>query len=123
MPIIIERMRMTFSSVLVNSSTVLIFTDQMCNVFSSYTTYFYVLTKSGCRIKPAVAHNELIIKEKGLLFVKQPSQNFGESTGVREEVKLLVDLICARFFCPERSDMCHLDFRSCLPQIVIPLQV
>ena len=29
-----------------------------------------------------VNSNELIIKEKGLLFVKQPPQNFGESTGV-----------------------------------------
>ena len=32
-------------------------------------------------LHPALAHNELIIKEKGLLFVEQPSQNFGESTG------------------------------------------
>ena len=47
----------------------------MCNVFFSYTTYFYVLTKPACRNKPALAHNELIIKEKGLLFVEQPSQN------------------------------------------------
>ena len=32
-------------------------------------------------LHPALAHNELIIKEKGLLFVEQPDQNFGESTG------------------------------------------
>ena len=32
-------------------------------------------------LHPALAHNKLIIKEKGLLFVEQPSQNFGESTG------------------------------------------
>jgi hypothetical protein len=43
----------------------------MCNVFFSYTTYFYVLTKAGCCAKPASAYNELILKEKGLLFVEQ----------------------------------------------------
>ena len=32
-------------------------------------------------LHPVLAHNELIIREKGLLFVEQPSQNFGESTG------------------------------------------
>jgi hypothetical protein len=32
-------------------------------------------------LHPALAHNELIIKEKGLLFAEQPDQNFGESTG------------------------------------------
>jgi hypothetical protein len=37
----------------------------MCNVFFSYTTYFYVLTKPGCGTKSAIAHNELIINEKG----------------------------------------------------------
>jgi hypothetical protein len=35
-------------------------------------------------LHPALAHNELIIKEKWLLFVEQPSQNFGESTGCSE---------------------------------------
>ena len=34
----------------------------MCNVFFSYTTYFYVLTKTGCRTKPELSHNELIVK-------------------------------------------------------------
>jgi hypothetical protein len=32
-------------------------------------------------LRPALAHNESIIEEKGLLFVEQPFQNFGESTG------------------------------------------
>ena len=32
-------------------------------------------------LHPASTHNELILKEEGLLLVEQPSQNFGGSTG------------------------------------------
>jgi hypothetical protein len=32
-------------------------------------------------LHPALAHNELIIKEKGLLIVEQPLLNSDESTG------------------------------------------
>jgi hypothetical protein len=36
-------------------------------------------------LHPALAHNELIIKEKGLLFAEQPYQNLGEITGCSEK--------------------------------------
>jgi site-specific DNA recombinase len=35
-------------------------------------------------LHPALAHNELIIKEKGLLFAEQPYQNLGKITGCSE---------------------------------------
>jgi site-specific DNA recombinase len=49
-------------------------------VFKGGLTYVGGLFRTPF-LNSALAHNELILNEKGLLFVEQPSQNFDESTG------------------------------------------